>query len=105
LGLSAPTLTCHWACTNCGMIKADSASVQRNIAEILKKLKAVICPPKGIFFAGYSSWKSQDAFSSALCCRFSRGCCQMETREHDQILWQAPSNGNAQNCGRPAICR
>src|SRR5437660_3549806 len=35
LGLSAPTLTCHWACTNCGMIKADSASVQRNIAEIL----------------------------------------------------------------------
>ena len=55
LGLSAPTLTCHWACTNCGMIKADSASVQRNIAEILKKLKAVICPPKDIFFAGYSS--------------------------------------------------
>jgi hypothetical protein len=55
LGLSAPTLTCHWAWANRGMIKTDSANVQRNVAENLVKLKAIIVPPKGSFFAGNSS--------------------------------------------------
>jgi hypothetical protein len=45
LGLSAPTLTCHWAWTNCGMIKTDTANVQRTVAENLMKLKAIIVPP------------------------------------------------------------
>jgi hypothetical protein len=44
LGLSAPTLTCHWAWANCGRSKTDSAIVQRNVAENLVKLKTIICP-------------------------------------------------------------
>jgi len=43
LALSAPTLTCHWAWTNCGKIKAESASVQRNIDENLIELYVIIC--------------------------------------------------------------
>jgi hypothetical protein len=37
------------------MTKTDSANVQRNVAENLVKLKAIIVPPKGAFFAGSSS--------------------------------------------------